>query len=167
MITEIANKITSNEEILEALREVMDPEIPTLSVIDLGMIGEVFIEDESVIVNLIPTFTACPAIKLLQHQIREKVSSLGFENVSVVKDDSITWSTNRISEAGKMKLEKFGLGIPQRHEGNFSLEDIEHSSCPHCNSTNTTMNSLFGSTLCRSIHFCFDCKQSFERFKPL
>ena len=167
MFAETDHRIINKEEILESLHEVMDPEIPTLSVMDLGMIGEVLIEEDSVVVNLIPTFTACPAIKLLQQQIKEKVLSLGFENVSVVKDDSIVWNTNRISDSGKKKLEQFGLGIPQRHEGNFSLEDIEQSSCPHCSSTNTTMNSLFGSTLCRSIHFCFDCRQSFERFKPL
>lgn len=167
MFAEIENKIISKEEILEALHEVMDPEIPTLSVIDLGMIGNINIEEEAVQVNLIPTFTACPAIKLLQQQIRDKVLSLGFANVEVVKDDSIIWNTNRISESGKKKLEQFGLGVPQRHAGNFSLEDIEHSSCPHCGSSNTTMNSLFGSTLCRSIHYCFDCRQSFERFKPL
>jgi len=167
MVTEVENKIISKEEILEALHHVMDPEIPTLSVIDLGMIGEISIEDAIARVNLIPTFTACPAIKFLQQKIREKVLALGFINVEVIRDDSITWNTNRISELGKKKLEQFGLGIPQRHGGNFSLEDIENSSCPHCGSINTTMNSLFGSTLCRSIHYCFDCRQSFERFKPL
>jgi len=167
MFTEAEIKTIGREEIIEALKQVMDPEIPTLSVVDLGMIGDVKIENNSVRVNLIPTFTACPAIKFLQQKIREKISSLGFENVEVIKDTSITWNTDRISESGKKKLEQFGLGTPQRHGGNFSLEDIEHSKCPHCGSSNTTMNSLFGSTLCRSIHYCFDCRQSFERFKPL
>ena len=167
MLFETEIKVVSKEEILEALAEVMDPEIPTLSVIDLGMIGEIVIEDDAATVNLIPTFTACPAIKLLQQQIKEKILSLGFEKVQVVKDNSITWNTDRLTESGKKKLEQFGLGIPKRHCGNFSLEDIEHTNCPHCGSGNTTMNSLFGSTLCRSIHYCFDCRQSFERFKPL
>jgi len=167
MFSETEIKILSKEDILQTLMEVMDPEIPTLSVIDLGMIGDIVIEDDAATINLIPTFTACPAIKLLQQLIKDKISSLGFLNVSVVKDDSVIWNTNRISESGKKKLEQFGLGTPQPHDGNFSLEDIEHSGCPHCGSINTTMNSLFGSTLCRSIHFCFDCRQSFERFKPL
>jgi len=158
---------TSKEEILHAMHEVMDPEIPTLSVMDLGMIGDVIIKGDVVTINLIPTFTACPAVRLLQQQIREKILSLGFEEVEVVKDNSITWNTDRLSESGKKKLEQFGLGVPQRHCGNFSLEDIEHSNCPHCGGSNTTINSLFGSTLCRSIHYCFDCRQSFERFKPL
>ncbi|HYV93148.1 MAG TPA: 1,2-phenylacetyl-CoA epoxidase subunit PaaD [Chitinophagales bacterium] len=160
-------QIISKEEILEALREVMDPEIPVLSVIDLGIIENVEIEDNAVTVKMIPTFTACPAIKIMQQQIKEKIVSLGFEDVKVIVDDSVSWNSDRMSEEAKRKLEKFGLGIPNRHGGEFSLEEIEHSKCPHCGSSDTTMNSLFGSTLCRSIHFCFDCKQSFERFKPL
>jgi ring-1,2-phenylacetyl-CoA epoxidase subunit PaaD len=167
MISEVSNEVTARDEILRLLREVMDPEIPTLSVIDLGMIGDIEVNDDRVIVHLIPTFTACPALNLLRQQIGQKVLELGFDNVEVIKDNSVVWNTDRITEEGKKKLEHFGLGIPQRHGGSFSPEDVEHSRCPHCGSENTTMNSLFGSTLCRSIHYCFDCKQSFERFKPL
>ena len=160
-------KILSRDEVFFALREVMDPEIPVLSVVDLGIIEDVVIEGEVVTVKMIPTFTACPAIKIMQQEIREKILSLGFEEVTVIVDDSVSWNSDRMSEEGKRKLEKFGLGIPNRHHGEFSLNDIEHSKCPHCGSSDTTMNSLFGSTLCRSIHFCFGCRQSFERFKPL
>src|ERR1051325_9509957 len=167
MLIESEIKILSKEEILEALREVMDPEIPVLSVVDLGIIEDVAIDDEIVTVKMIPTLTACPAIKIMQQQIKEKILSLGFEGVKVIVDDSVAWNSDRMSEEGKKKLEKFGLGIPNRHGGAFSLKEIEHSKCPHCGSADTTMNSLFGSTLCRSIHFCFNCKQSFERFKPL
>lgn len=167
MIIESENKIISKEEILESLCEVMDPEIPVLSVVDLGIIGDVVIEDDAVTVKMIPTFTACPAIRIMQQQIKEKVLSLGFGEVTVIVDDSVSWNSDRMSEEGKRKLEKFGLGIPNRHHGEFSLKEIEHSKCPHCGSSDTTMNSLFGSTLCRSIHFCFSCKQGFERFKPL
>jgi ring-1,2-phenylacetyl-CoA epoxidase subunit PaaD len=159
--------IISIEEILSSLSEVMDPEIPALSIVDLGIIEDVSIEDECVTVKMLPTFTACPAIKLMQQQVREKVLSLGFEKVNVIIDDSVAWNSDRMTEEGKIKLEKFGLGIPNRHGGEFSIVEIEHSKCPHCSSEDTTMNSLFGSTLCRSIHFCFSCRQSFERFKPL
>ncbi len=155
------------EQIKDALCEVMDPEIPVLSVIDLGIIQDVTVADGTATVKMTPTFTACPAIAMMQGQIREKILALGFETVNVVVDHTVGWNSDRMTDAGKLKLEQFGLGIPNRHHGNFSLEDIEQSSCPHCKSTNTTMNSLFGSTLCRSIHFCFDCKQSFERFKPI
>lgn len=142
MIAEAVNNDTVKQQVLDALRQVMDPEIPTLSVIDLGMIGDIRVEEDHVMVPLIPTFTACPALKLLQQQIGDKVRELGFENVEVIKDNTITWNTDRITEEGKKKLQQFGLGIPQRHGGNFSLDDVEHSKCPHCGSDNTTMNSL-------------------------
>lgn len=164
---ETINISITKEAILEILQEVKDPEIPTLSVVDLGIISEIILNEEEVIVKMMPTFVGCPAIHLMQEQIREKILFLGIQKVKVIIDYEITWSSDRISEEGKKKLEKFGIGSPASHNGNFSLKDLETSRCPHCKSSNTTMNSLFGSTLCRSIHFCFDCKQSFERFKPL
>lgn len=164
----MTNVLNPKEElVLSSLREVMDPEIPVLSVVDLGIIEDIIINEDSVIVMMLPTFTACPAIKIMQSQIREKVMSMGYANVEVKVDDAIAWNSDRMTEEGKQKLEAFGLGTPLHHGGEFDLSAIEHSKCPHCGSANTTMNSLFGSTLCRSMHYCFDCKQGFERFKPL
>ena len=160
-------KLINEGSVRDALAEVMDPEIPVLSVIDLGIIEGIHIREGSVKVNMIPTFTACPAIHLMKDQIKEKMLSLGFKNVSVEVDKSISWNSDRISEAGRHKLKQFGLGISPQHHGHFDLKDIERARCPFCASENTTMNSLFGSTLCRSVHYCFDCRQSFERFKPL
>lgn len=162
-------KVTSPESarILSSLQEVMDPEIPVLSVVDLGIIEEVILEQDAVTVMMLPTFTACPAIRLLQQQIRDKILSLGYLQVQVKVDDSVTWNSDRMTEQGKRNLELFGLGTPLRHDGDFDLLAIEHAQCPHCGSSNTTLKSMFGSTLCRSMHFCFDCLQGFERFKPL
>ena len=145
----------------------MDPEIPTLSVINMGMITGVEETTAGVCVKMIPTFTACPALQVIKEMIKSKVESLGYENVEVQVDDSIIWNSDRITPNGKKLLENFGLGTPQRHAGKFGLEEITHSKCPHCESEDTTMNSIFGSTLCRSTHFCFSCKQAFERFKPI
>lgn len=156
-----------SESILESLFEVMDPEIPVLSVVDLGIIEGIELHGDSVTVMMLPTFTACPAIRIMQSQIREKVMSLGFADVMVKVDDSLTWNSDRITEEGKRKLELFGLGTPEQHGGAYDLQSIEQATCPHCNSTHTTMNSMFGSALCRSMHFCYDCRQGFERFKPL
>ncbi|MBA2421642.1 MAG: phenylacetate-CoA oxygenase subunit PaaJ [Chitinophagales bacterium] len=153
--------------ILLALKEVMDPELPFLSVVDLGIIGDIDIHENRVLLKILPTFTACPAIQLMREQIIEKILSLGFYGAEVEVDYSIPWNSDRISEEGKKKLEKFGLATADTHQGNFSIDDIEQSKCPHCSSCNTTMNSIFGSTLCRSMHYCFDCRQGFERFKPL
>lgn len=158
---------TETERILASLQEVMDPEIPVLSVVDLGIIEDVIVEQEAVTVMMLPTFTACPAIRLLQQQIRDKILSLGYQQVQVKVDDSVAWNSDRMTEKGKRNLELFGLGTPLRHDGDFDLLAIEHAKCPHCGSGNTTMKSIFGSTLCRSMHFCYDCLQGFERFKPL
>jgi len=152
---------------MQALESVMDPEVPVLSVVDMGIITGIQIAADKITVKMIPTFTACPALRQIQEMIRVKVESLGPAPVEVLLDETITWDSDRISEKGKKALENFGLGTPHRHAGQFSLEDITQSTCPHCGSSDTTMNSLFGSTLCRSIHFCFSCKQSFERFKPV
>ncbi len=154
-------------DILHALKEVMDPELPFLSVVDLGIIGDINIHDNNVQLKLLPTFTACPAIQLMRGQILEKLLSLGFNNAEVEVDYSVSWSSDKMSNEGKRKLEEFGLATPNIHGGNFSMNDIEQCKCPHCSSSNTTMNSIFGSTLCRSMHYCFDCKQGFERFKPI
>lgn len=153
--------------IYAALQEVMDPEIPVLSVVDLGIIEEVILRNGEVTVLMLPTFTACPAIKMMQSEIKSKVQSLGYENVQVKVDDSVAWHSDRISEKGRKALEAFGLGTPVKHGGAFNVAEIEHSQCPHCGSSNTTLQSMFGSTLCRSMHFCFNCRQAFERFKPL
>ena len=174
--TSIANSTTANPshlgspggaDIYKVLATVMDPEIPVLSLVDLGMITDVKIAEDKITVVMLPTFTACPAIKYMQNDIMQKMKVAGYTKVEVIIDTENKWTSDRVSEKGKKALENFGLGTPPMHHGNISGEMIAQSKCPHCGSTNTTLNSLFGSTLCRSIHFCFDCKQSFERFKPM
>ncbi|MCY7361279.1 MAG: phenylacetate-CoA oxygenase subunit PaaJ [Ignavibacteria bacterium] len=155
------------EDIYSALESVMDPEIPVLSVLDLGMITDVIINDDKVTVMMLPTFTACPAIKYIQHNISSQLNAIGYKNVEVILDTENKWTSDRMREGAKEKLEKFGLGTPPVHHGAITNEMIEQSKCPYCGSTNTTLNSLFGSTLCRSMHLCFDCKMKFERFKPI
>jgi ring-1,2-phenylacetyl-CoA epoxidase subunit PaaD len=162
-----AETIDTTAEILTTLHSVMDPEIPALSIVDLGIIGKIIVDDHFVKVKLIPTFIACPAIRHMQEMVKSKILSMGFRGAEVELDRSVAWSSDRISDVGKKKLEEFGLGIPLKHGGEFNLEEIENSKCPHCGSSNTSMNSLFGSSLCRSIHYCYDCRQGFERFKPV
>ena len=157
----------NEQHIYDALRHVMDPEIPTLSVIDLGMITDVITSNDGVTVRLLPTFVACPATSVIRSNIKETLEKTGVRNVDVVLEDKLSWSSDRVTERGKKLLEDFGLGAPVQIEGVLDLVQIESSKCPHCASGNTTIRSMFGSTLCRSIHYCNDCHQSFERFKPL
>ena len=171
-----AEKIESIEnEVRLALQEVNDPEIPVISVVDLGMITGVKVTDEGfVTVSMTPTFSACPAINLIQglikaevDQLKENRPKLGISGSEVKVNFDVQWNTNMISEEGLKKLKEFGLAPPERYEGTACLKNLQHVDCPFCGSSNTTFKSMFGSTLCRAIHYCNDCKQSFEQFKPV
>lgn len=156
------------DAIWDALHTVMDPEIPTLSVVDLGIITAVELSgNNSVSVRMTPTFTGCPAIRLLEKQVGEAVGLLGYRDVRVETDFSVTWNSNRISEKGREVIRNFGLAPPPRHNGEPDLDRLKHTECPYCSSVNTTLKTPFGPTLCRSMHYCFDCLQAFEQFKPV
>ena len=167
--------VVTVDDVYKVLQQVMDPEIPVLSIVDLGMITDVRIENDTskgsvqalVVVKMIPTFTACPAIRHIKENIVAALIENGIENALVDVDDSISWNSNRLTDNARVVLEKFGLGTPTKNCNDITPEMLEETSCPFCKSSNTTMNSMFGSTLCRSIHYCFDCKQKFERFKPV
>ena len=159
--------MVTQQQIYDVLATVMDPEIPTLSVIDLGMITGVTMRDDGVCVRLLPTFVACPATTYIRANITEALSKSGFANSRVEMETELSWSSDRVTEHGRKLLEDFGLGAPVQIDGILTIDTIEHVDCPHCGSANTELRSMFGSTLCRSIHYCNDCKQGFERFKPL
>lgn len=155
------------DDILERLHEVKDPEIPFISVVDLGIVTDIIIAEEKVIVKMTPTFTGCPAIQVMQADIKSKVEEMGFANVDVQVDFSVQWSSNLISEQGMKALQDFGLSTPKRFCGSLKLEDLETAQCPHCGSENTTMKSPFGPTLCRALYHCNNCNQGFEQFKTV
>jgi ring-1,2-phenylacetyl-CoA epoxidase subunit PaaD len=159
--------MVTQQQIYDVLATVMDPEIPTLSVIDLGMITDVQMSDDGVMVRLLPTFVACPATSYIRSNITDALTKSGFANPKVEMETELSWTSDRVTAQGRKLLEEFGLGAPVQIDGVLNLDVIEHVACPHCGSNNTEMRSMFGSTLCRSIHYCLDCKQGFERFKPL
>ena len=169
MSTVIEQNISEEEKkILLELESVKDPEIPVVSVVDLGMITKVVIGNESVSVYMTPTFTACPAIETIKKDIKICVEKIaGGKRVEVIVDFAVAWTSNRITEKGKVLLKNFGLAPPPKHDGEISLSMISDAKCPFCDSTNTSFRSPFGATLCRSFHYCYDCKQAFEQFKPL
>ena len=159
--------IPTEEYIYTLLEKVMDPEIPFLSVLDLGMITGVMIDDRgAVTVKFIPTYNACPATRYIQNMIREDIKKAGIENIEVVIDTDVNWDSNRINDKGRAALAKAAITPPQRTD-DVTPEQIEAARCPHCGSDDTTMKTMFGSTLCRSQHFCFGCMQWFEKFKPM
>lgn len=151
---------------MQWLEEVKDPEIPVLSLVDLGVITKVAVGDNVIQVEMTPTFVGCPALEIMKQEVVSVIQKHGFENASVTISFKEPWTSDLISEKGRAALKKFGLAPPPVGY----IEDIdflEHAECPRCNGTNTEVRSPFGSTLCRSIHYCLDCKESFEQFKPL
>jgi ring-1,2-phenylacetyl-CoA epoxidase subunit PaaD len=159
--------MTEEQKILELLQEVKDPEIPVLSVVDMGIISGVKTSADATEIKMTPTFVGCPAIDMMKNQIAEKLTQKGYENVSVLVDFETQWTSDKMSPEAKIKLEKFGIAPPTEINGDISEEMLNRARCPHCGSTDTTLRSPFGSTLCRAIRFCFSCKQGFEQFKPI
>ncbi len=163
-------KNISEEEVWSALENVKDPEIPVISIVEMGMITGVELTSTSkCVVTMTPTFVGCPAIGMMKKDIAEQMTKLGFEEVEVRVDLATSWTSDRMQPEAKRKLEKFGLAPPPSllADEELSEEVLNRVRCPHCGSTDTTLRSSFGSTLCRAIRFCFHCKQGFEQFKPV
>ena len=156
-------------EIYTALQSVYDPEIPTISVVDMGIITNVEVRnDDDVRITMTPTFVGCPAIDYMRRDVESAVTGLGFANVTVDVTFDSPWTTNRISEKGKAALLKHGLAPPEHFVTlTLSLDVLNNVACPLCGSRNTELKSPFGPTLCRSLHYCNACSQAFEGFKPL
>ena len=153
----------------EALEGIPDPEIPVISLVDLGVIRSVAVEDGHVQVEFTPTFLGCPALEAMKRALEETVTALGAEpDVRVIQDDS--WSTDKITPAGREKLRAAGFAPPPPREAGvpqlLQLQANVHR-CPYCGSSETTLENIFGPTPCRSLRHCSSCKQPFEQFKTI
>ena len=157
------------ERVWEALGEIPDPEIPVLSLVELGVVRDVDVSEERVHVEFMPTFLGCPALEVMRDRMEEAVRALGGEpDVEVVQDDS--WSTDRITPEGRRKLREAGFAPPApREAGGPTLVQLQSHAfrCPYCGSTETRLDNIFGPTPCRSIRYCTACRQPFEQFKTL
>ena len=156
------------EQVWAALEEIPDPEIPVISLVDLGVVKRVEVEGASVRIDFTPTFMGCPALDTMQRAMVDKIEGLGAEaEVRVVLDDS--WSTDKITPAGKEKLRAAGFAPPApRSAGKLELVQLQRGfRCPYCGSTDTALENIFGPTPCRSIRYCNACRQPFEQFKTI
>ena len=157
------------ERVWEALAEVPDPEIPVVSLVDLGVVRDVEVDGARVRVEFTPTFLGCPAVDVMRDRMEQAVRALGAEpQVDVVLDDS--WSTDRITPAGREKLRESGFAPPApREAAGPTLVQLESRAfrCPYCGSTDTTLENIFGPTPCRSLRYCRVCRQPFEQFKTI
>ena len=156
-------------EVWAALEGIPDPEIPVISLVDLGVVKEVAVDGARVRIDFTPTFLGCPALEAMTRALREAVVALGAEpEVRVVLDDS--WSTDRISPSGRDKLRAAGFAPPPlRSEGPISLLQLQRGAhrCPWCGSSETRLENIFGPTPCRSIRYCDACRQPCEQFKTI
>jgi len=154
-------------EIWESLKEVTDPEIPVLSLVDMKIVRDVKIDGDEVHVTMTPTFAGCPAIYQMKSDIEEKLRELGFEKIHVSLSFKEPWSTEMLDDEARAKLESFGITPPTKHNGEPTITMNAKVTCPYCKSEDTAMENPFGPTLCRMIYYCNSCQQPFERFKAL
>jgi ring-1,2-phenylacetyl-CoA epoxidase subunit PaaD len=160
--------VVTAEQVWAALDQVEDPEIPVVSLVDLGVVRDVQVEGDRVHVEFTPTFLGCPALEVMRNRMAEKIAELGGEpDVEVVLDDS--WSTDRITPEGREKLRAAGFAPPTPRAATTPtlIQLRKGSRCPYCGSTETRLDNLFGPTPCRSIRYCESCRQPFEQFKTV
>ena len=155
------------DDVWRALDEIVDPEIPIVSLVEMGIVRDVQIENQEIVVFITPTFAGCPALDVMRARIAEKVRALGFEHVKVKTILTPPWSSDWITDSARAKLKSFGLAPPPKHGGNVQLFFPDEITCPYCDSTNTRVTNPFGPTLCRAIYVCRNCQQPFEQFKAL
>lgn len=155
------------ERVWEVLRGVQDPEIPVLSLVDLGIVRGVIVEEGSVTVRLTPTFAGCPALQAMRQAVEAGLASLGFEAVRVETVLDPPWTTDDIGPEAREKLRRFALAPPQRPAASVVLHPEAPVACPRCGSFDTELRNAFGSTPCRTIRYCRSCREPFEGFRPV
>lgn len=162
--------VTLETAIWDALASVADPEIPAVSVVDMGMIERVEVTGPVATVTVLPTFTGCPAIDVIRSDVRSAVLDVeGITEAQVETTFTPPWTTERITEAGRSKLEEFGLAPPSG-TGPVLIDSIglpAFAVCPFCGSKNTRNENPFGPTPCRALYYCNECRNPFEQFKPV
>jgi ring-1,2-phenylacetyl-CoA epoxidase subunit PaaD len=153
--------------ILKLLDEVQDPEIPVISIKELGVVRDVVISENGVEIILSPTYSGCPAMKQMEEDVKKKLEDHGITNIKITLQYSPAWTTDWIGESAKEKLRLYGIAPPE-HSSISKAELMGKSKsikCPLCKSENTIMISQFGSTACKALYKCSDCLEPFDYFK--
>lgn len=158
----------NKQHIWNFLREVTDPEIPVLNIVEMGIARDVIVEDDRVIIKITPTYSGCPAMVAIENEIKKKLAEKGVKNIEVKKDFSDTWTTDWMTKEAKKKLKEYGIAPPGKtgkEDFLASLKNTKVIPCPYCDSLNTELQSAFGSTACKAQYYCRDCEEPFEHFK--
>jgi ring-1,2-phenylacetyl-CoA epoxidase subunit PaaD len=159
----------SQKEVWNWLREVTDPEIPVLNIVEMGIARGVSIDEEKVVVKITPTYSGCPAMSAIEKEVKLKLAAKGVNNFEVKKDFSETWTTDWMTGEAKQKLKDYGIAPPGKtgEDDDFlqSLKSTTIVPCPQCESLDTELQSEFGSTACKAQYVCHNCSEPFEHFK--
>jgi len=158
----------SKEQILSLLSEIPDPEIPVISIIELGVIRDItIIDNTSISLKITPTYSGCPAMKQIEDDVRKKLTENGFTIITIITIYSPPWTTDWITAEAKEKLRKYGIAPPENttEDKSWLTGKIKSIACPRCKSQNTKLISQFGSTACKALYQCSECLEPFDYFK--
>ena len=162
---------SAEAQVFEILREVLDPEVPAINVVDLGIVRGAEVDGTRVTVRVTPTYSGCPATQVIEREIAAALTRHGFTDVTVKTVFSPPWTSDWIGPEAREKLRAYGIAPPGRAEVGLQLVSLggptKVVACPFCGSSNTSQESEFGSTACKSIHVCHACRQPFEHFKAI
>ena len=160
--------MNSKDHILSLLSEIPDPEIPVISIIELGVIRDIsIISNASISLKITPTYSGCPAMKQIEDDVRNKLTENGFTNITIITIYSPPWTTDWITAEAKEKLRKSGIAPPENttEDKSWLTGKIKSIACPRCKSQNTKLISQFGSTACKALYQCSECLEPFDYFK--
>jgi ring-1,2-phenylacetyl-CoA epoxidase subunit PaaD len=172
MVMPVSDKPTA-AAIWEVLRTIPDPEIPVISICDLGIVRAVNTNgDAETEIVITPTYSGCPAMQAIEDDIQEKLAGAGFDSVRVKTVLQPAWTTDWLSEAGRAKLQSYGIAPPGPRSGDTAVVRFVNRrhhgpSCPQCGSQETERLAQFGSTACKALYRCLDCREPFDYFKPI
>jgi ring-1,2-phenylacetyl-CoA epoxidase subunit PaaD len=160
--------LLTSAQVKELLAQIPDPEIPVISIVDLGILREVeVINEKEVIVTITPTYSGCPAMRTIEDEIKLLLKNIGFETITLTTTLTPAWTTDWLSEEAKEKLRKYGISPPEKTsvDKNSLLGRSKKIACPQCGSEQTEMISQFGSTACKALYRCLSCREPFDYFK--
>lgn len=162
--------VATGAEVVDLLHEVKDPEVPVISIVELGIVRGAEVEGDRVVVDITPTYSGCPAMRVIEDEVRTALSGHGFAAVEVRTVLEPAWTTDWMTAEGKRKLREYGIAPPgpaPDPAAPLALgPTVRVAPCPFCGSDRTTLRSEFGATACKALHFCNACHQPFEHFKP-
>ncbi|MBL7936097.1 MAG: phenylacetate-CoA oxygenase subunit PaaJ [Bacteroidia bacterium] len=155
----------NTQDVYNLIAGIPDPEIPVITIKDLGILRDVKLVDDTYTVTITPTYTACPAMGMIEDQIKEILSNHGIDKVKVELTYTPAWTTDWLSQEAKAKLKNYGIAPPNHSSCTKLFSTAEVVVCPQCNSRHTSLISRFGSTACKALYKCDNCKETFDLFK--